>query len=254
MGDRLSFEMQRLYGLPGQQPAQEAGLLRLVGDSGEVRAMVMSLSQPADWAVLSAVWRGVQTDLELPAPAIAINGVDAFELWFSLVEPVPLVQAVAFLHGLRRRYLTGVKPQRVHLRPDGSVDKATHQTPIVPARQGDAELWSAFVAPDLAAVFGDEPVLDVAPGGDAQAELLSRLLSIKPDAFEAALEQLDATATAPATALAAPADRLKSQGLAGVGIDADRYTDPKLFLLDVMNDASVALALRIEAAKALIQR
>ena len=37
-------------------------------------------------------------------------------------------------------------------------------------------------------------------------------------------------------------------------VGAGQYDDPRLFLRDVMNDASVALALRIEAAKALMQQ
>ena len=43
----------------------------------------------------------------------------------------------------------------------------------VPQLQAETGRWSAFVAPDLAAVFGDEPVLDIPPGDEAQAELLA---------------------------------------------------------------------------------
>ena len=54
--------------------------------------MVLELTGPADWDVLSAVWRGVQADLELPAPAIAVSGTDGLQLWFSLEAPVPAAQ------------------------------------------------------------------------------------------------------------------------------------------------------------------
>ena len=67
---------------------------------GTVRAMVLELVRPADWTLLSTLWRGVQTDLELPAPAIAVSGIDAYRLWFSLAEPASAAQARAFLEAL----------------------------------------------------------------------------------------------------------------------------------------------------------
>lgn len=244
MNARLIAELQRLYGLPDQPVNFELGALPMVDSAGRVRAMVLALKGPADWAALSPVWRGVQTDLALPAPAIAVNGQDAYELWFSLAEPVPLARATAFLEGLRARYLPGVKPPRVVCHPSEAA--LTQRALIIPAEQGDSGNWSAFVAPDLAAVFGEEPLLDVAPGFDAQADLLSHLACIKPAAFEAALAQW-----MPLVQDAAPSTHLADgPRLAG----AEAYEDPRPFLRDVMNDASVPLALRIEAAKALMQR
>ncbi|QCB45967.1 hypothetical protein [Hydrogenophaga sp. PAMC20947] len=243
MTSRLSTEIQRLYRLPGDPVVPGEPALRLVATSGRVRAMVVSLSCPADWSVLSTVWRGVQADLELPAPAIAVNGVDAYELWFSLAEPVPHADALAFLQGLRQRYLPDVKTHRVGLRPSQEGDASTA---LIPAAQGDSGNWSAFVAPDLAAVFGDEPLLDLAPGEDAQAELLCRLKCIAPSAFEAALSQLLAIQSPVASAVSAPAAVAQASSVKA------RYEDPKLFLQDIMNDASVPVASRIEAAKALL--
>ncbi|HEY9094964.1 MAG TPA: hypothetical protein VIN35_04405, partial [Hydrogenophaga sp.] len=125
MTSRLSAEFQRLYQLPGDDAPSAGASLRLVGEDGRVRTLVMALRGPAEWPVLGAIWRGVQADLELPAPAIAVNGVDAYELWFSLVEPVPLAQATHFLQALRARYLPDVRPQRVRLRPDAGGDAST---------------------------------------------------------------------------------------------------------------------------------
>jgi hypothetical protein len=246
MTSRLSVEIQRLYRVPGDTPVPGEQALPLVGPEGRVRAMVISLSRPADWSVLSAVWRGVQADLELPAPAIAINGVDAYELWFSLAEPVPQDDAQAFLLGLRQRYLADVKPQRLQLRPSRNGEQAMLSTPLIPAPQGDSDNWSAFVAPDLAAVFGDEPLLDLPPGEDAQAELLCRLKVISRSAFEAALAQLRAPEEVPTAKVAI--SPITAQGEAMMG----RYEDPKLFLKAVMNDASVPITSRIEAAKVLL--
>lgn len=245
MNLRLTAELRRLYGLADPVAEPGAARLALVDSEGRVRAMVLALRDPADWSVLSAVWRGVQSDLGLPAPAIAVNGVDAYELWFSLAEPVPEVQAVDFLQGLRERYLAEVKSQRLHMRPSGA-DASAQSTPLIPAQQGNSGNWSAFVAPDLPAVFGDEPVLDTPPGEDAQAELLSRLASVRLNDFEAALANLRPADAAPSSR--APASLEAGRGAALTG----PYDDPRRFLHDVMNDASLPLAARIEAAKALL--
>ena len=202
--NRLQTELQRLY-----PPADEGG----------VRAMVLELARPATWELLSKVWQGVQADLELPAPAIAVSGIDSYQLWFSLSEPVPAAEATAFLEALRKRYLGDVAPDRIALNP-------TVTGPPVEARPGH---WSAFLAPDLAALFAGEPWLDLPPGLDAQAELLSRLESTKTGDLRRAMERS-------AQAQQAAVDNL----------------DPRTFLLQVMNDRSTELHLRIEAAKALL--
>lgn len=250
--DRLERELQRLYG-----PQADArlgldhdarGLVDVQGlAQGLTRAMVLELARPADWAALSAVWDGVQADLGLPAPAIAVNGRDGCQLWFSLLEPVPVGQAGALLDALRHRYLGDIAPVRVAMRP--TMDAALHAAPVgsplqarpVPALQADSGQWSAFVASDLAPMFTDEPWLDMPPNPDGQAQLLEPLKSIAPAEFELALQRLK-----PAVVAAAP--RLASNARA----QAAAALDPKRFLLDVMNNDSLDLALRIEAAKALL--
>ena len=246
MTSRLSEEFQRLYQLPGAALPVDRTFLKLVGADGLVRTMVLGLSGPADWPALSAVWRGVQSDLALPAPAIAVNGVDAYELWFSLAEPVPLALAAGFLDGLRQRYLGDVKPARVQMRPSLGIDGANQSTLRIPAPQGNTGNWAAFVAPDLAAVFGDEPLLDLPPGEDAQAELLSRLANIRSAEFEAALARLQATAPDRTTEKAAPAIDAPAQPARAYEASA------RQFLFEVMNDATVPIASRIEAAKGLL--
>ena len=111
----------------------------------------------------------------------------------------------------------------------------------MPALQADSGLWSAFVASDLAPMFADEPWLDMPPNPDGQAQLLAPLKSIPPAEFKLALQQLS-----PTTGPAAPG--LVSNAAA----PAAASLDPKRFLLDVMNNDSLDLALRIEAAKALL--
>lgn len=240
---RLTSELHRLY-LPHTAVGQAADnpAPSLIDAHGQVRAMVLELARPADWGALSAVWQGVQADLALPAPAIAVSGTDGFQLWFSLAQPVPAAQARTFLDGLRARYLQGIRPERLRLLPQVDGASVVH-APLIPAPQADPDQWSAFVAPDLAPVFADTPWLDIPPGLDGQADVLASLRSIQSADFQRVLAELEpaaAQATGEAT-VSTPAPSFSGSG-----------SDPRRFLLAVMNDETVALALRIEAAKALL--
>lgn len=214
---RLQSELQRLYRLDDADAA-----------SGQVRALGLALGRPADWEALSKVWQGVQGDLALPAPAIAVSGIDGYQIWFSLAQAWPLDQATAFLDSVRARYLRDIEAHRIDL---------MLEAPKVPAVQAQAGQWSAFVAPDLAPVFADTPWLDIPPSPDGQADLLSRLESIQHNDFQRALDRLQ---PAPPAATSAAQDGLTNT------------PSPKTFLLQVMNDDTVEMRLRIEAAKALL--
>jgi hypothetical protein len=240
---RLQDQHHRLYGHP--DGAEGTGL---------ARALVIGLSKPADWTALSAVWQGLQADLDLPAPGIVVNGVDGIELWLSLAEPQAREALAAFAEALVQRYLPGVKSVRLGLWPTSD---ATDVPPPLAPHQTGQERWAAFVAPDLAGVFADDPALDMPPGEDAQADLLSRLSSMQAAAFKAALAQLQAVASAPnngdaqqnAIPSAGRSSALHPDQHAGLN---GPFKDPRVFLLAVMNDITVPLAQRIEAARALL--
>ena len=128
----------------------------------------------------------------------------------------------------------------------------------MPALQPATGRWSAFVAPDLAAIFSEEPWLDQPPNPEAQAKVLSRLECIKPAIFHAILERLSPvvrTKTSPMKSVADETDggqaSPKVKASASDGNHGNR-PDPKGFLLGVMNDKTIELHLRIEAAKALL--
>jgi hypothetical protein len=297
---RLRTELQRLFGLifdaadAAADPAPVAAdtplpATGLVDAQGRTRALVMSLSAPAEWTPLAAVWAGVQTDLDLPAPAIAVSGHDGLQLWFALAEPVGVSQAQAFLEGLRARYLADVAHRRVELLPvgDPSVSGGVRHAMPVPRAQAGGGNWSAFVARDLAPVFADSPWLDLPPNDEGQAGLLSGLTPIGPAAFTAALRTLRGGAAGPlppapppgaglpaspvaaelspiqtAAGLAAARAARAGSGAGGGGASTAPeatvhrmgagFADPRHFLFTVMNDDTVPLALRIEAAKALL--
>lgn len=237
---RLTREFDRLYG-------RAAGPLH---DGAErTRVCILGLAGPSQWAPLGAVWRGVQADLELPAPAIVVNGADGLQLWFSMLEPLPAAQAQAFLEALRRRYLAELPPHRLSLLT-ASVPAATPA--LVPGAQAAEDRWSAFVAADLAPIFEDTPWLDLPPGDAGQAELLSRLQSIAPDNLARAWAVLQPWAGKPGPE--AGAVDAAASSAATVTNPSSPAANPAAwqFLHQVMNDASLPLAQRIEAAKALL--
>lgn len=224
---RLAAEFDRLYRAGPDASSVDA--------QGRVRAAVLEVVQPTGWTALSPLWQGTQAELELPASAIAVSGQDAIQLWFSLEAPVAAQEAHDFLAGLRERFLPEVPASRIRLWPDA----ATPSRPLasVPALQASTGNWSAFVSPDLIGVFSDTPWLDIEPNDEGQAALLRPLQSIKPVAFASACAHLRPSARAPE----APSP-----------VGSTPEDDPRRFLLRVMNDDSIAMALRIEAAKALL--
>jgi hypothetical protein len=203
---------------------------------------------------LSSTWHGVQTELGLPAPAIAISGTDGLQLWFSLAEPIPAARAHAFLERLRARFLPDIEPGRLRLMPasDASVRGQDRHARPVPALQEQTGNWSAFVAADLAPVFGSTPWLDIPPSEEGQAALLRGLDVMTRPVFEAAWETLGpgTPPTPPTAAMASSNEEALTQAQPVASAAAG---DPERFLRQVMNDDGVALALRIEAAKALLQ-
>lgn len=254
----LQAELDRLYLSNGRNiQSVHSADSGLIAPDGTVRAMVLELARPADWTLLSTVWRGVQTDFELPPPAIAVSGIDGYQLWFSLAEPVSVAQARAFLESLRLRYLSLVAPGRLLMMPavDAAMPGKIQHAMLVPALQPATGRWSAFVAPDLAAIFSGEPWLDLPPNPDAQAKVLSRLECIKPAVFHAILQRLTPAAgpqTLPMTSVADETDCSQANQEVKASALHVNSLDPKDFLLDVMNDKTVELHLRIEAAKALL--
>ena len=247
---RLGSELMRLYSAEaGPSPTPEAVDLVFFDAQGRVRALVLELGRPADWPALAAVWQGVQGDLGLPAPAVAVQGRDAFQLWFSLAQPVSAQAGHAFLAALAARYLGDVAAHRLRLLPaaDPALPLPDRHAAPVPQRVADAQ-WSAFVSADLAPMFSDTPWLDIAPNLDGQASLLAGLKCMQPDAWQAAVARL-----MPAPAAHLDTGPRASEAGAQVGTaGAGPQQDARRFLLGVMNDDRQPMHLRIEAAKALL--
>lgn len=269
--NRLQSELNRLYLPPSQAGAEtDAQPATLIDPTDRVRAMVLELARPPSWEAMSKVWQGVQAELDLPAPAIAVSGTDGLQLWFSLAEPISTDRAHAFLERLRIRYLADVESGRVGLMPATNAS-ALHpelHARLIPARQEPTGNWSAFLAPDLVPIFADSPWLDIPPNEEGQATLLRGMEVTKQAAFESAFDKLVlVTHASPVTAAAARAGDPHAQvrpasatsaattpaaSSTPATATASSSEDAKRFLLQVMNDDTVVLALRIEAAKALL--
>jgi hypothetical protein len=249
---RLHSAFARLFLPDPASPARPAPTAAdLLDEQGCTRVLVLELAAPADWDRLRTVWEGVQSDLGLPAPAIAVSGVDGIQLWFSAPAPVSVADARRWLEALCLRYLPGVAAQRLRLFPrvdaeagDGAA--VLHAEPV-PTVQPDGERWSAFVAPDLVPLFAETPWLDSEPSEEGQAALLERVGVMKAGWFEAGVDagtpeagrEVDDDAAARSTGVAA-------------GTAAGWRHEAAAFLQRVMNDETAPWAVRVEAAKALL--
>lgn len=247
--DRLIAELQRLY-FPKDQLASKAVAQTLaggepvaldpVGPDGRTRVMVLGFGRAADWAAAVDLFRVVQEELELPAPAISVSGQNGYEVWFSLAEAVPAEDARRFLEAIRLRYLSELPASRLQQRPgDGPVD-------LVPALHRASGKWSAFIDPSMGSMFADEPGLEMAPSLDRQADLLSGFENIKAVDFKRVMGLL-ASPAAPAGG-----DAEGAGGQPSTLTVSGNFADPRSFLLAVMNDPSASPEWRIEAAKALL--
>lgn len=245
--NRLQAELHRLYGAtPTEQTLPAAQDESLIDARGQVKALVLELAGPADWVAVARVWNGVQTELALPAPAIAVAGDRRYQLWFALAQPMAAAPARAFGQALARHCLDDKLVERVAVWP-GLAGGAMQHAPRVPGLLAPGGPWSAFVAPDLAPMFADEPWLDLPPNPDGQAKLLAGLRGILPTELDAALARLR-----PALAAAPPPLSPEALATPGQPPSSAIQTDPRRFLLEVMNNEALAMDLRIDAAKALL--
>lgn len=232
---RLQSELERLFGVPDAVTEEVA----LVDGDGRVTMLVVGFARLRDWPAVAALLEGLQETLGLPLPAVAVDGKAGFQLWLPLAEPIAPEAAAGFLATLRRQYLGDIADHDLALLPSPGGPERVRRIPAFSAESGR---WSTFIDPTMGAMFADEGGLDFEPNPDRQADQLAAITPVEPVDFARALATLTATP---------PAD----QGLAERTTHATiggGYSEPRDFLMAVMNDASVPLGLRIEAAKALL--
>lgn len=235
MNTALSSQWARLLG-DGAGPGAGASGARVV--AWHVRA--------ADSEWVSRVWLCAQNEAALPAPAIAVDGSEGWLLCFALPPDQPQAESVELLRELIRAWLS--LGDAIISVQDAAAWRFTCWPQALPAdgvpvpRQVGPDRWSAFVAPDLVPVFAESPWLDCKPGQEGQAALLGKLQPIAAADWARLLR----AAAGNATSVAGDESGLGRQ------VDKVLAGDPRSFLLSVMNDTSVDMALRIEAARVLL--
>lgn len=218
--DKLHEELQRLHFLAEEDVA-----------SGR-RMLCLAFTHAADWESAASTWSAVQAEFELPPPAVSVDG-KGYRLWFSFAEPLDAETAARFLNGLHAACLAEIPASRLCFAPD---DK------LPPCELAGDERWAAFIDPSLGSMFIAEPWLDMAPNRNQQAELLAACHPIPTTDFCRVLACMSSGPQEP-QAPETTAETLSMQ---------QTFSDPRSFLLAVMNDPQTATALRIEAAKALL--
>jgi hypothetical protein len=217
---KLIQELIRLYLAPGaaiDALAQRIGgvstdAVDLAGADGMVRAIVIpfrkmrSGDEAAHWTLLCDVANALQTELDLPAPAVSVSGTDGYGLWLSLATPVPGAQALEFVGLLRQAYFPDVK---VALDGDATL------VALPPCLNPASGKWAAFIHPGMGASFADESGLEMAPPLSGQAAFLEGLHSIDAVQFDAALALLRQKQP---VAPAAPAAPVRTTPAAAAGL------------------------------------
>jgi hypothetical protein len=198
--EKLIAELTRLYLAPeavtrealAQHIAGKNTLaIKLTTADGLTRALAIPFrkirgdGEAQHWSRLCAVANALQAELELPAPAVSIDGAQAYRLWLSLEEPVAASQAQEFLELLGQAYFP-----EIELAPDAAT-APVYLPPCLNPRSGK---WAAFIHPGMGASFADESGLDMAPPMAGQVGFLEGLESIEPELFVRALRKLQQAA------------------------------------------------------------
>lgn len=238
---KLTEQLQRLFAAPAAPLGDDAAApLALRGADGRVRTLVIGFERSSDWPAVAALNQALQEALELPAPAISVSPTAGFQVWLPLAEAVAPELAAVFLDALRRNYLAELPAGRLRLLP-----LAAGSTERVPAADAASGKWSAFIDPGMGSMFVAEPGLEIAPNPDRQADMLASVQCITVKALQRALALLGA-----ADAPALPEEAGRPRSTLAVG---NNFTDPKDFLLAVMNDPAASTGQRIKAATALLR-
>lgn len=170
-----------------------------LAQDGAVRAIVVPFDGRAHgdggsaWERLCEVANVLQGELDLPAPAVSIDGASGYRLWLSFGQPVPVATAQRFVDLLCATYCPEVKP------PAHGVSAPVE---LPPCRNQVTGKWAAFIHPGMGASFADEPALDMTPPAAAQAAFLQGLESIDAAQLQHALAVLQGAPAQPAPAAA----------------------------------------------------
>ena len=241
---RLAAEWRRLYLLPEDclpHANDSLSSCRLLSAESTVRSLVIGFTRASDWPVLASLYENIQIEDELPAPAIAVTP-RGYQLWLSLANPVNLADARRFLMRLQAKHLTALPAGRVEFLPDVN---GVFELPMIPNFDPETQKWAAFIDPGMGSMFIDEPGLDIAPNPERQADLLMPVKSISSQVLQRILDEAKENIGLQAPSTIAPEQN--------ASFPSTSFSDPREFLLLVMNSSQAGLAERIAAATALLE-
>lgn len=252
--NKLDQVLWRLYRVPPATVGAGAGEIDLVDPAGRVQGMVIGFDVAGDWPSVERLYLVLQDELHLPAPAVAASGRAGYQLWLSLAEGISVADAGLFLAMLRQRYLANLPPESLWCIPDSA---GQGRVGVVPALDNATGKWSAFIDPTMGSMFVEEPGLDMAPNMERQADLLNALQSIEGVDFHRAFDHLSVSSLQSGGKASNTATVPPVVGAAGMCFGSSLsvggpFTDPRDFLLAVMNDAYAAPEVRVSAATALL--
>jgi hypothetical protein len=214
--DKLISELRRLFLLNADNPQRlqhhlrgEATFAFDLAQEGVTRAIVIDFHKAAGeqhWLRLCDVANALQSELDLPAPAVSVSGGDCYRLWLSLASPIPVEQARQFLALLHKAYFE-----------DEQIDLGRTVVELPPCLHVATGLWAAFINPGMGGALAEDLGLEMPPNENAQAAFLEKLECVSDDAFAHALATLQrrhqAVKAAPAAAAATTKPAATPQGL-----------------------------------------
>ena len=181
---KLIAQLTRLYlledGVPPDVLAQHLSgettvPVSLVAANGTTRVIVITFDKLAEgddaqhWTLLCTVANALQSELNLPAPAVSISGAHGYRLWLSLAASVPTAVVQQFTQLLRAAYFPTVPL---------AADTALAPVELPPCLHPETGRWAAFINPGLGASFAEESGLEMLPPYAGQTALLESLKSI----------------------------------------------------------------------------
>jgi len=267
MTTKLQQELERLFFLPeqaGMSPerlsrtleGKEAFRLALLNPDRQLRTLVVGITDTRAWKAVAALYEGVQEQWAWPAPAVSVSPEAGFQIWFSLTEAILAPQAERLLIAMKEGFLSDLSATSLQLLP--SPRMADPEVALVPSLHPASGHWSAFIDPTMVSMFADQTGLEFAPNLARQADMLATVQSITPQDLQRALTLLDDQASGgmpaaspqlPQQTEPCPEPPLPSSQPLNPG---SNFTDPKAFLLAVMNDPQVSIQDRIQTASALL--
>lgn len=274
LDENFLAQVQRLFASAEQPVVQSAAdtlhlsALSDVSDANGVtatRTLCLTLKRASDWPYLASLLEGLQTELEIPLPAVAVVPEDeggGFQCWFSLAEPVACTAGAAFLRYLGTHFLSTLPPERWTGWPQAlPVVDESGELPLPPQYDAASGKWSAFIDPRLGGMFADEPGLEFPPSAARQAEVLLAVRSVAVKDWQRICLRMQETvqegsvavetAVTPLSGAVSPPSSATDASALMLGVGSG-FADPRSFLLAVMNDVTATAALRMQAAEVLL--